>query len=129
MGGCGTAVRLDHGNGLSTRYCHMSRMAVSRGQSVRRGQVIGYAGSTGLVTGPHLHYEMYRNGRAIDPRTVRFVNRAQLEGRELMSFRAALAELKEIEPGAALEDLEQRPNEIEAPMREIERIDNKREIS
>ena len=128
MGGCGNAVRLDHGNGLSTRYCHMSRMAVSRGRQVRRGQVIGYAGATGLVTGPHLHYEMYRNGRAIDPRSVRFVNRAQLEGRELMSFRAALAELKEIEVGAALNDLERRPEEVEAPAREIERLDNRREV-
>lgn len=128
MGGCGNAVRLDHGNGLQTRYCHMSRLAVSNGQQVRRGQVIGYVGSTGLSTGPHLHYEMYRSGRAVDPRGVRFVNRAQLEGRELMNFRAALAELKQIEPGAALQDLEQRPEEIEAPKREIEKIDNKREI-
>jgi len=128
MGGCGNAVRLDHGNGLQTRYCHMSRLAVSRGQQVRRGQVIGYVGSTGLSTGPHLHYEMYRGGRALDPRSVQFVNRAQLEGRELLNFRAALAELKQIEPGAALADLEQRPEEIEAPQREIERIDSKREI-
>jgi murein DD-endopeptidase MepM/ murein hydrolase activator NlpD len=106
----------------------MSRMAVSRGRQVRRGQVIGYAGATGLVTGPHLHYEMYRNGRAIDPRSVRFVNRAQLEGRELMSFRAALAELKEIEVGAALDELERRPDEVEAPAREIERVDNRRQV-
>ena len=128
MGGCGIAVRLDHGNGLSTRYCHMSRMAVNRGQSVRRGQVIGYVGSTGLSTGPHLHYEMYRNGRAVDPRGVKFVTRAQLEGRELLNFRAALAELKEIEPGAALTDLEKRPEELEAPQREIEKLDNPREV-
>lgn len=128
MGGCGIAVRLSHGNGLSTRYCHMSRMAVNSGQQVRRGQVIGYVGSTGLSTGAHLHYEMYRNGRAVDPRTVNFVTRAQLEGRELMSFRAALSELKMIEPGAALEDLELQPSEIAAPKREIEKIDNKRKI-
>lgn len=128
MGGCGNAVRLDHGNGLQTRYCHMSRIAVNGGQSVRRGQVIGYVGSTGLSTGAHLHYEMYRGGRAIDPRTVSFVTRAQLEGRELMNFRAALAELKQIQPGAALEDLEKRPEEVEAPQREIERLESKREI-
>lgn len=127
-GGCGNAVRLSHDSGLSTRYCHMSRMAVSRGQRVRRGQVIGYAGSTGLVTGPHLHYEMYRNGRAIDPRTVKFVSRAKLEGRELMAFRAALAELQEIEPGVALEDLERMPNEEEEPAREIEKLDNRRVV-
>lgn len=128
MGGCGNAVRLDHGNGLSTRYCHMSRIAASRGQSVRRGQVIGYVGSTGLSTGPHLHYEMYRGGRAIDPRGVRFVRRAQLEGRELVEFRAALARLKEIEPGAALVDLEIRPSEVAEPEREIEKLDNPRQV-
>ncbi|SMQ69021.1 Peptidase family M23 [Altererythrobacter xiamenensis] len=129
MGGCGIAVRLDHGNSLSTRYCHMSRLAVSRGQGVRRGQVIGYVGSTGLSTGAHLHYEMYRGGRAVNPASVRFVTRAQLEGRELMEFRARLRQLKDIEPGAALADLEKRSDEIDAPKREIEKLDQKREIS
>ncbi len=128
MGGCGIGVRIEHGNGLSTRYCHMSRMAVNAGQSVRGGQVIGYVGSTGLSTGAHLHYEMYRNGRAVDPRSVNFVMRAQLEGRELMSFRSALAELKAIQPGAALADLEQRPEELAEPVREIEKLDSKRPL-
>lgn len=128
MGGCGIAVRLDHGSGLSTRYCHMSRMAVRRGQSVRRGQVIGYVGSTGLSTGAHLHYEMYRGGRAVNPAGVRFVTRAQLEGRELMEFRGRLRQLKQIEPGAALAELEKRESEIESPKREIEKLDMKREI-
>lgn len=127
-GGCGNAVRINHGSGLSTRYCHMSRMAVHGGQSVRRGQVIGYVGSTGLSTGAHLHYEMYRGGRAIDPNTVSFVTRAQLDGRELMDFRATLSQLKSVQPGAALENLTRLPSEEEAPQREIERIDSKREI-
>ncbi|MFL0355192.1 M23 family metallopeptidase [Erythrobacter sp. GH1-10] len=128
MGGCGIAVRLNHGNGLSTRYCHMSRMAVSRGQQVRRGQVIGYVGSTGLSTGPHLHYEMYRNGRAINPATVRFVTRAQLSGTELIDFKRQLIRLKDIEVGAALEDLEKLPSESEEPVREIEKIDLARRL-
>ena len=59
---------------------------------------------------------------------MKFVTRAQLEGRELLNFRAALAELKEIEPGAALTDLEKRPEELEAPQREIEKLDNPREV-
>ncbi|WP_394730235.1 peptidoglycan DD-metalloendopeptidase family protein [Altererythrobacter sp. GH1-8] len=121
-GGCGIAVKLQHGGNLATRYCHMSRMAVRSGQSVRRGQVIGYVGSTGLSTGPHLHYEMYRAGRVIDPRTVSFVTRAQLEGRELMDFRAALRELKTVPVGAAQEDLVKLPSETEAPAREIEKL-------
>lgn len=127
-GGCGNAVKLAHGGNLSTRYCHMSRIAVSAGQSVRRGQVIGYVGSTGLSTGAHLHYEMYRGGKAINPRTVSFVTRAQLEGRELMEFRATLRRLKEVQPGAALEDLAPRASEVEEPKREIEKLDLKREI-
>jgi murein DD-endopeptidase MepM/ murein hydrolase activator NlpD len=121
-GGCGIAVRLDHGGGLQTRYCHMSRMAVRSGQQVRRGQVIGYVGSTGLSTGPHLHYEMYRNGRAINPAGVDYVTRAVLSGTELLDFQRHLIELRQVEPGAALEDLEKLPTEIEEPEREIEKI-------
>ena len=63
-GGCGNAVRIQHEGNLATRACHMSRMAVSRGQYVKRGQVIGYVGSTGLSTGPHLHYEVRVDGVA-----------------------------------------------------------------
>jgi murein DD-endopeptidase MepM/ murein hydrolase activator NlpD len=128
-GGCGIAVRLDHGGGLNTRYCHMSRMAVSRGQDVRRGQVIGYVGSTGLSTGAHLHYEMYRGGRAINPASVDFVTRAVLSGTELLDFRRRLIELREIEPGAALEDLEPLATEVEEPEREIEKIDLARRVN
>ncbi|AOL93406.1 M23 family metallopeptidase [Porphyrobacter sp. LM 6] len=122
-GGCGIAVRLDHGSGLSTRYCHMSRMAVSPGMQVRRGQVIGYVGSTGLSTGAHLHYEMYRGGRPINPASVEFVNRAELSGTQLIDFRRQLIRLKEIEVGAALKDLEALPSEVKEPLREIEKVD------
>lgn len=128
MGGCGNAVRLNHGGGLQTRYCHMSRLAVSGGQAVRRGQVIGYVGSTGLSTGPHLHYEMYSGGRAIDPASVSFVTRAQLSGNDLRRFRESLARLKTVTPGAALETLAP-PRQIEtAPKREIERLEGPRPI-
>lgn len=122
-GGCGIAVMLDHGGGLSTRYCHMSRMAVAPGMGVRRGQVIGYVGSTGLSTGAHLHYEMYRGGRVINPATVQFVSRALLSGTELIDFRMQLNRLKQIEVGAALKDLAPQPGEVKAPVREIEKVD------
>ncbi len=122
-GGCGIAVRLEHGAGLSTRYCHMSRMAVAPGMSVRRGQVIGYVGSTGLSTGAHLHYEMYRGGRAINPASVAFVTRAELSGTELLDFRRQLIRLKEVEVGAALKDLEPLPSEVKEPVREIEKVE------
>lgn len=122
-GGCGIAVRLEHGGGLSTRYCHMSRMAVNAGQAVRRGQVIGYVGSTGLSTGPHLHYEMYRGGRAINPATVAFVTRAELSGTDLIDFRRQLIRLKEISVGEALKDLAPLPGEVKEPVREIEKVE------
>ncbi|WP_271439688.1 M23 family metallopeptidase [Pontixanthobacter luteolus] len=129
MGGCGNAVRLDHGGGLSTRYCHMSRVAVRAGQSVRRGQVIGYVGSTGLSTGPHLHYEMYRNGRAVNPASVKFVTRAQLSGADLRKFREALAALKTVEAGAALTDLKADTPVEEEPVREIDKLTQPKKIS
>jgi murein DD-endopeptidase MepM/ murein hydrolase activator NlpD len=102
----------------------MSRIAVNRGQSVRRGQVIGYVGSTGLSTGPHLHYEMYRNGRAIDPSSVQYVSRAQLSGAELQRFKDTLAKMKTVEPGAALAAIEPTPTEVaaEEPVREIDKL-------
>lgn len=121
-GGCGITVKLQHANGLQTRYCHMSRMAVNRGANVKRGQVIGYVGSTGLSTGPHLHYEMYRNGRAINPASVKYETRSILSGTELLDFRRQLITLKEIAPGAALADLEPLATEIDEPEREIEKI-------
>ncbi|MCP5384864.1 MAG: M23 family metallopeptidase [Altererythrobacter sp.] len=130
MGGCGNAVRVNHGGGLQTRYCHMSRIAVRSGQRVSRGQVIGYVGSTGLSTGAHLHYEMYRNGRAIDPASVQFVTRAQLSGDELRRFRDTLARLRTVEAGAALSDLEKTPTEAasEEPVREIDKLDQPRKV-
>ena len=78
-GGYGNFVQINHGGGLATGYGHMSRIATSSGQRVRRGQIIGYVGSTGLSTGPHLHYELYRGGRAVNPMSVKFTQRAQLE--------------------------------------------------
>ncbi|MDY8110633.1 M23 family metallopeptidase [Fulvimarina sp. 2208YS6-2-32] len=70
-GGYGNLVEIDHGNGLTTRFGHMSRIDVSIGETVERGATIGAVGSTGRSTGPHLHYEIRRNGQAIDP--MRFI--------------------------------------------------------
>ncbi len=112
-GGYGNFVKLNHGNGLGTGYGHMSRIAVRSGQRVRRGQVIGYIGSTGLSTGPHLHYELYRNGRAVNPSSVTFVTRALLEGKALADFRARVRSLTSIAPGAALTPIA--PKQVEGP--------------
>lgn len=66
-GGYGLMIELDHEHGLSTRFAHLSRMHVSVGTQVRAGDVIGRIGSTGRSTGPHLHYEVRRGTRAVDP--------------------------------------------------------------
>ncbi len=66
-GGYGRMVEIDHGNGLTTRYAHMSKLRVKKGQTVETGDVVGEVGSSGRSTGPHLHYEVRRNGDAIDP--------------------------------------------------------------
>jgi murein DD-endopeptidase MepM/ murein hydrolase activator NlpD len=67
MDGYGNLVVIDHGNGLATAYAHQSQIAVSLGQSVAQGQVIGYVGCTGHCFGPHLHFEVRINGSAVDP--------------------------------------------------------------
>jgi murein DD-endopeptidase MepM/ murein hydrolase activator NlpD len=67
FGGYGLFVELEHGGGMETRYGHMSRIAVAEGQRVRKGDVIGYVGSTGRSTGSHLHYEVRIGGEAVNP--------------------------------------------------------------
>lgn len=68
--GYGLRVEIDHGNGISTLYAHLSVADVVPGQRVERGQVIGKSGNTGASTGPHLHYEIRQNGQAIDPEPI-----------------------------------------------------------
>lgn len=121
-GGYGNFVQLNHGGGLATGYGHMSRFAVSSGSRVRRGQIIGYVGSTGLSTGPHLHYELYRGGRAINPMSVKFTQRAQLAGNDLAQFRRKLNGLKSVKPGAALTPMKASTSKPKEPVREIDRL-------
>ena len=98
-GGYGNFVKLVHGGGMASGYGHMSRIAVSSGTRVRAGQVIGYVGSTGMSTGPHLHWEVWRNGAAINPRTVSFASVAQLSGEKLRAFKAKVAQLLAVRVG------------------------------
>jgi len=66
--GYGSMIQLSHGYGMATRYGHLSKLLVTPGQRVKRGDVIGLVGSSGRSTGPHLHYEVFRAGNQVDPR-------------------------------------------------------------
>ena len=67
-GGYGNHVKIDHGYSYETLYAHMSKLEVKIGDRVKRGDVLGYLGNTGRSSGPHLHYGIYRNGQAVNPR-------------------------------------------------------------
>ncbi|WP_229736336.1 M23 family metallopeptidase [Novosphingobium endophyticum] len=121
-GGHGNYVRINHGGGIGTGYGHMSRIAVKNGARVRAGQVIGYVGSTGLSTGPHLHFEAYRAGRTVDPMSIRFVSRPQLDGKERGEFKRRMNALLAVEPGAALANFATREEQLAEAEREIDRL-------
>lgn len=92
-GGYGKFVKLSHGNGLATGFGHMSRIAVASGGRVSKGQIIGYVGSTGMSTGAHLHYELWKNGVPINPGKVTFESVQQLSGSALAAFKTKFARL------------------------------------
>jgi murein DD-endopeptidase MepM/ murein hydrolase activator NlpD len=87
--GYGRRVELQHANGYITAYSHLSAFGrgIAPGARVRQGQVIGYVGSTGLSTGPHLHYEIIVNGHFVDPMKIRVPRGKELEGRQLAEFK------------------------------------------
>jgi murein DD-endopeptidase MepM/ murein hydrolase activator NlpD len=80
-GGYGRMVEVDHGSGFSTRYAHLSRIDVKEGQKIATGDTIGEVGTSGRSTGPHLHYEVRRNGEAVDP--LRFLKLGKKVGQYL----------------------------------------------
>ena len=101
-GGYGRAVVLDHGRGYTTLYAHMSRFGkIKPGQRIGQGTVIGYVGSTGMSTGPHLHYEFRINGVHRNPLSVTMPPPEPLSGAALTAFRAqtgpALARIRQVE--------------------------------
>jgi murein DD-endopeptidase MepM/ murein hydrolase activator NlpD len=95
-GGYGRQVQISHGGGIVTLYGHMSSIAATAGEPVRQGQVIGYVGSSGLSTGPHLHFEVKVNGQPVDPMTVRMQSRQEISGPARQAFNARLKQLMAI---------------------------------
>jgi len=87
-GGYGLFVKLEHTRDIGTGYGHMSRLGpgIKPGVAVRQGQVIGFVGSTGMSTGPHLHYEFYRGGHPVNPLAQKFAMQASLGGKDLTRF-------------------------------------------
>ncbi len=95
--GYGNYIRIKHDSQYATAYAHMSRFAqgLKRGSKVRQGDVIGYVGSTGMVTGAHLHYEILVDGTQINPMSVKLAGR-KLQGKDLRHFEALKAEMKKL---------------------------------
>ena len=87
-GGCGNEIKIKHSEDYTTRYCHLDKyhQRAKVGRKVKQGQTIGYVGSTGLATGPHLHYEFHVNGRHTDPLKVKFPNATPIGKSEKIQF-------------------------------------------
>ena len=99
----GNYIRIRHPNGYQTAYGHMLRVkkGIVPGVKVRQGEIIGYVGSTGLASGPHLHFEVLINSRFVDPLKIQVPNERQLTGRQLAEFqkeRARIDDLRHLAP-------------------------------
>lgn len=90
-GGYGKYIKIRHANGYETAYAHMSRIGkgMTPGARVTQGQTIGYVGTTGRSTGPHLHYEVHRKGKKVNPMKIRVPTGRKLEGKALTAFRSS----------------------------------------
>ena len=87
-GGYGRYIKIRHNSKYSTAYAHMSRFkkGLRKGSRVKQGQIIGYVGSTGRSTGPHLHYEVHKNNKSINPKKVKTQSKITLKSKELKKF-------------------------------------------
>ncbi len=94
----GNYLRIRHANGYHTAYGHMSRFAAgaTEGVKVRQGQIIGYVGSTGLSSGPHLHFEVLVNSRFVDPMSIQMPRERKLDGKDLADFQRERARIEEL---------------------------------
>ncbi|MCA7010372.1 M23 family metallopeptidase [Wolbachia endosymbiont of Tribolium confusum] len=97
-GGYGNYIKIKHNNKYSTCYAHISKFSsdIKLGSKVKQGQIIAYVGSTGVATGPHLHYEVIYNGKHIDPLTIASRTEVKLPDRELREFKLFVSKVDEI---------------------------------
>jgi murein DD-endopeptidase MepM/ murein hydrolase activator NlpD len=126
-GGYGKTITIRHDNGYKTLYAHMKgyKRGIKRGKWVKKGQVIGYVGSTGLSTGPHLHFGLYKNNRAINPNSVVKVTKSKLTGKKRKEFFTYIKKYKK--------DIEVALNDYEHPTKEksfdyIVSLESKKEL-
>jgi len=108
-GAYGKYIRIRHGGEFKTAYAHLKGYAkgIARGKRVKQGQVIGYVGSTGRSTGPHLHYEVLRNGKQTNPRNMKLPAGPKLAGQSLESFQAARVEIDRMRAAAEVRQVVQ----------------------
>lgn len=93
----GNYIRIRHANGYQTAYGHMSRFGTFHvGDKVRQGQIIGYVGSTGLSSGPHVHFEVLVNNRFVDPMSIQVPRERKLDGKDLVEFQKERARIEEL---------------------------------
>lgn len=99
----GNYARIQHANGYETAYAHMSRFAkgLKVGSRVRQGQIIGYVGTTGRSTGPHLHYEVHVNGKPVNAMALKLPTGRKLEGQALEAFKAEMAKIDALRTGGS----------------------------
>ena len=116
FGSYGNHVRIRHGDGYETSYSHLSRFAsgMRAGARVRQGQVIGYVGTTGRSTGPHLHYEVMRRGQQVNPMTLRVANGRNLEGRTLELFHIERRRIDTLRQARAAENAQETALNLQA---------------
>lgn len=106
-GGHGRFVKIDHAGPYASSYSHLSRIAVRSGQTVKQGQIVGYVGSTGLATGPHLHYQFWKNGKYVNPLTVKLPNDGSQDVKDRKGFAAWRDRLlADLDAGQEVQDTE-----------------------
>ena len=96
-GGYGNYIRIRHNNGLKTAYAHMKKFAkgIKVGKRVEQGKIIGYVGTTGRSTGPHLHFEVLKNGKQVNPKSIKSSSGEKLAGVKLKNFKARILAVKQ----------------------------------